>query len=146
MQKQWKQVLFIVIVVLFWTINLFAQTENWVYTYNGPGNGWDYAFPIIYGDDGNLYAAGFSQGSNRDLFVVSLTTAGDTNWTYTYNGQGNDDERARSIIYGDDGNLYLTGWIASSTAEDFAVISLTTDGDTNWTYTCNGDSSIGDRA
>jgi len=36
---------------------IYAQTERWVYTYNGPGNSWDEVYSITYGADGNIYSA-----------------------------------------------------------------------------------------
>jgi hypothetical protein len=53
---------------------LLAQSQNWVYRYNGPGNAEDWASPICYGSDGNIYAAGFSSGSGTDFdfTVISL--------------------------------------------------------------------------
>jgi uncharacterized delta-60 repeat protein len=164
---------------------LFAQVENWVYNYNGPVNGNDGAWSITYGDDGNIYAAGFSAvtgnnkfivisfspsgdtnwtfkspsssseiGEARDIIfgpggcvyaagritnefvVVSLDTSGDSNWVYRYSGPGTWTNEAQSLEYGLDGNIYAGGWTARTggSSSDFAVISLTPAGDTNWTY------------
>jgi len=126
----------------FLVISLTPRGDtNWVYRYNGPENGKDQARSIVYGMDGNIYAAGYSEDSSTyfDFIVISLTPAGDTNWTYQYNGSGNDQDIANSIVYGADGNIYAAGWSAdSSTYFDFIVISLTPAGDTNWTYQYNG--------
>jgi YD repeat-containing protein len=127
---------------------LFAQVENWIYMYNGSDDNDDFAKSIIYGDDGNVYAAGRSEGigTSSDFMVISLDTAGDTNWTYTYNGSGNEHDLANSITYGDDGNLYAAGYTTGTTNRDFTVISLDTAGDTNWTYTYNGSGNSVDEA
>jgi len=112
---------------------------NWVYRYNGPGNGNDGVFSITYGTDGNIYAVGYSTVDMYDFTVISLTTTGDTNWVYLYNGPANDNDYAHSIIYGVDGNIYAAGSSqGSDTYEDFTVISLTTTGDTNWVYRYDG--------
>jgi uncharacterized delta-60 repeat protein len=143
-----KNICTVIIIVLLPTV-LIAQSENWVYNYNGSGNQSDGAFSIVYGDDGNLYAAGYSTGSStsRDFTVISLTSAGDTNWTYRYNGPGNGLDRANSIVHGDDGNLYAAGYSAGTgTSSDFTVISLTTMGDTNWIYRYDGSGSSADEA
>ena len=126
-----------------------AGDTNWVYTYNGPGNYIDVAQSIVYGGDGNIYAAGRStgSGSSDDFTVISLTTAGDTNWVYRHNGSANDWDIANSIVYGADGNIYAAGYITGSgTDDDFAVISLTPAGDTNWVYTYNGPGNSWDKA
>ncbi len=118
-----------------------AGDTNWTYTYSGPGDSVDVAFSVVYGLDGNIYAAGMSVDSitSRDFLVISLTAAGDTNWTYTYNGSGNLWDEANAIVYGADGNIYAAGMTANiGTVWDFLVISLTTAGDTNWVYTYDG--------
>jgi uncharacterized delta-60 repeat protein len=138
-----------IIIMIVLPIVLLAQIENWVYTFNGPGNGWDQVSKIIYGADGNLYAAGFSQGigTGRDFTVISLKTDGDTNWIYTYNGSGDDEDWVHSIIYGADGNIYAAGRsIGSTTDYDVIVVSLTQAGDTNWTYRYNGAGNYADLA
>ncbi len=63
---------------------------NWIYRHDGPGTVEDYdlALAITYGFDGNIYAGGTSKAlsSAGDFFVVSLSAAGDTNWTYRHGG------------------------------------------------------------
>jgi len=64
--------------------------SNWVYCYNGPANWQDMGYSIVYGGDSNIYSAGYSTHSpeNWDFTVISLTTAGNTNWIYRYESQG----------------------------------------------------------
>ena len=123
-------------------VSLAASGDtNWTYRYNGPDNGRDEVYSIVYGSDGNIYAAGrsFRSGNSYDLLVISLTTAGDTNWVYTYNGPGDSADVANSLVYGLDGNIYAAGTsIGNNIYDDFLVISLNNTGDTNWTYTYNG--------
>ncbi len=143
----WKFV--VIIVILSLPITLFAQVENWVYRYNGPGHSWDEARPIVYGSDGNIYAAGRSTGSGTsyDFTVISLTTAGDTNWVYRYNGPGNGGDEANSIVYGSDGNIYAAGGsTGSGTGKDFTVISLTPQGTERWVYRYDGPANSMDGA
>jgi hypothetical protein len=59
----------------FTVISLTSSgTENWVYWYDGLGDGNDSAYDIVYGADGNLYAAGFGGGGGTDIdfTVISL--------------------------------------------------------------------------
>ncbi len=128
------------------TVISIADTgyTNWVYRYNGSANGFDIANSIVYGADGNIYAAGYSEDSitGYDFIVISLTTTGDTNWTYRYNGPGNGSDVANSIAYGADGNIYAAGYIEDSTTyEVFTVVSLTAAGNTNWIYYYHPDQS-----
>jgi hypothetical protein len=113
--------------------------ENWVFRY--PCGFVDNLRPsnaIVYGLDNNIYAAGKCSLPDRseDFFVVSLSTAGDTNWTYQLNGSAGDDDRARALGYGSDGNIYVAGMVKNAgSGEDFAVLSLGADGTENWLYT-----------
>jgi hypothetical protein len=115
---------------------------NWVYEYESPAPYLGSAKSLVYGADGNIYAAGISMGigTEGDFTVISLTTAGDTNWVYRYNGPGNMDDGASSLVYGADGNIYIAGY-SNSTGNyddrDFTVISLASDGDENWIFTYN---------
>ncbi|UCD05285.1 MAG: hypothetical protein JSV98_09240, partial [candidate division WOR-3 bacterium] len=114
---------------------------NWTYRYDGPAHYGDAAYSIAYGLDGNIYVAGISGGasSGSDVFVVSLSTDGDTNWTYRHNGYGVSDDGANTIVYGADGNIYVAGvCCGETTAWDFFVMSLSSAGDTNWTYCYDG--------
>jgi len=113
--------------------------ENWVFKY--PCGLVDILRPsnaVVYGLDNNIYAAGKCSlpGQSEDFFVVSLSTTGDTNWTYQLNGSANDDDRALVLVYGSDGDIYAAGMIENAgSGEDFAVVSLGTDGTENWLYT-----------
>lgn len=149
--KRCKTVLSVLIVVLL-PIALLGQTENWVYRYNGPGDSWDRALSIVYGADGNIYAAGYVYGiyGNRpDFAVISLPSSGPPeNWVYAYQEQVNSYNQARSIVYGSDGNLYGAGYAYETVAHasDFTVISLTTSGSERWAYLYDGGGGAADYA
>jgi hypothetical protein len=132
-----------------------AGEPCWVYRYSEPEHEWESANQIVYGDDSNLYIAGVSglglaSGENKDFVVISIDTAGNERWVYRYNGTGQetDYEEAHSIVYGyGDDNIYVAGTIADTLTKcDFAVISLTTDGDERWIYRYNGPGNSNDVA
>jgi hypothetical protein len=107
----------------------------------------DVARALVYGTDGNIYAAGYSVGTAlRDFTVISLTTSGNERWVYRYNRQGNENDEAYSLIYGLDGNIYAAGYCGGSNDDDCAVISLTNTGSERWVYIYNGTGNIFDRA
>lgn len=115
--------------------------ERSVYRYNGPGNATDVAYSIVMGADGNLYAAGTSNGGGtvNDFIVISLDTGGVERWVYRYDGPGSNDDRANSIVMGADGNLYAAGVSSGSgTSSDFTVVSVTRSGDERWVYRKSG--------
>ncbi|KPK67284.1 hypothetical protein AMJ87_13605, partial [candidate division WOR_3 bacterium SM23_60] len=129
-----------------------AGNFEWNYTYNGPGNHKDVATAVVYGDDGNLYIAGYSNGTGTlinglDFFVASLDTAGNERWTYRYDGPGAKNDEAWALVFGPDTNVYVAGYSTNSAGNaDFTVISFTTDGDTNWVYAYDGPGGGGDYA
>jgi lipopolysaccharide export LptBFGC system permease protein LptF len=126
-----------------------AGNEEWIYKYNGPGNDDDEAMAILYGDDNNLYVAGYSggSGSDDDFVVVSLTTSGGENWVYRYNGTGNSADQANDIAYGNDDLIYAAGFAYNTDADnDFTIVSLTLEGSERWVYTYNGPYSFTDEA
>jgi hypothetical protein len=133
--------------VILWTglLALFSGTalaeERWVYRYNGPEDGDDHANSIVAGWDGNLYAAGYSylRGTGEDFTVVSLSSSGVERWVYRYNGPGNGDDHANSIVTGSDGNLYAAGYsYGSGTGYDLTVVSLEASGVERWVHGYNG--------
>ncbi len=113
--------------------------ERWVYRYNGTGND-NEAYAVAYGQDGNIYASGYSVGSDSayDIAVVSLAPAGGERWTYrcrTYGGQGYD----YPLALGTDGNVYVGGTsYTDSTSYDLTVLSLTQAGSERWVCRYNG--------
>jgi len=138
-----KRIIFVLVVMLV-PIMLFAQTQRWVYRYSAPGNpGYDSAYAIAYGDDGNIYIAGRSVNSagNPDFTVISLTPTGTERWVYRYISP-NYWEGAYLITYGPDGNIYAVGTINNDSTIldncDIAVVSLTPTGTLRWIYYYDG--------
>jgi hypothetical protein len=120
-----------------------AGSERWRYLYAGPpgssGDAEDEIRSIVYGADGNIYAAGVSDSTDwtnpTDAFtVISLTPAGSERWVYRYYSGLFD--WANSIVYGADSNLYAAGMCFQGTAA-FGVISLTPTGGERWVYRYN---------
>ncbi|KPJ74276.1 hypothetical protein AMJ52_01195 [candidate division TA06 bacterium DG_78] len=121
-------------------------TLGWVYLLDGSANSADAAHDMIYGPDGNIYAAGFSTetGNSKDFLVVSVDTAGTERWTYTLNGTNSQVDQARSIVYGTDGYLYAAGWTRNGGNEDITIVKLDLNGTEQWVF--KSDTSGNDRA
>jgi len=121
--------------------------ERWLYTYNGPGNNWDYGLSLTYGLDGNIYACGCSYDSSGDFTVISLTPLANERWVYRFNGSGNFNDFANSIAYGLDGKIYVAGRsVGSGTSYDLTIICLDTAGNEQWRYLYNGTGNSNDIA
>ncbi|MGB3478449.1 MAG: hypothetical protein WBB67_04750 [bacterium] len=119
-------------------------SEKWIFRTQGTGVVDEAVQSIVYGLDGNIYAAGYS--SLLDFTVVSLDTAGTRRWEYV-KGQAGFNDRALDVAYGSDGNIYSVGFLESNgTGYDFTVISLSNASDSNWIYQYNGSGSGNDVA
>ncbi len=117
---------------------LYGAQPTWTVYWNGAGNSVDAPTSIVVDPNGNIYIAGFTDGtgegtSGYDLVVLSYDPNGNLRWQpYIYNGPLNNEDGANAIILGDDGNLYITGIRTSQNAYDVVTISLTTNGDERW--------------
>lgn len=102
---------------------------SWIYRFNGTGNGNDIIQDLVFGLDNCIYGCGvcIDTISQENLFAVRLDTNGTAKWTYAYNGNAGSIDKANSIIYGSDDNVYLAGYTTDSLSDlDFIVISLDT--------------------
>jgi hypothetical protein len=124
--------------------------QRWVYRLNGWYSLDDYAWSVVQGSDGNIYAAGVTdyQDGSGVLTVVSITTGGSLRWIWrptlpppllsagvtpslTSDGRG----EFRSLTWGPDGNLYAAGYaFRSGHYSDIIVVSLSPYGQHRWTY------------
>ena len=57
-------------IIFIVVLPLNAQLENWVWSLNGPGNNHDHANAITFGNDGNLYAAGYCRNADDGLSIL----------------------------------------------------------------------------
>jgi uncharacterized delta-60 repeat protein len=82
------------------------------------------------------------------LFVGSaFAQTVDTAWVRTYNGPGNDDDRAWAIAVDDSGCIYVTGYCEGTGGNwDLAIIKYLPNGDTAWARTYNGSGNLVDWA
>jgi uncharacterized delta-60 repeat protein len=118
-------------------------TQEWVQTYNGPGNGIDIAFSVVIDDLGNVYVAGNSPGdtSANDITTIKYNSAGQQQWVRRYNGPGNSDDGTNgtnAIAVDGAGNVYVAGWSAGEQNTDYIVIKYNGNGDQQWAERYNG--------
>ncbi|MFH1717319.1 MAG: SBBP repeat-containing protein [Planctomycetota bacterium] len=115
--------------------------EQWVARYTGTGNKYDYAQAIALDKQGNAYVTGYSfnTGTNHDFATVKYDSAGRELWVATYNGPGNNNDRAQDIAVDDAGNAYVTGYsFIGSNLYDYATIKYDPAGNSLWTAIYNG--------
>lgn len=123
-----------------------AGVQQWATVYNGPGANYDEARSIAVDASGNVYVTGYTQTAvltNYDYATVKYNSAGVQQWAKTYNGTGNDYDRANGVTIDASGNVYVTGKSVGvgSTAEDIFTIKYDNAGTTKWTARYNGPSN-----
>jgi uncharacterized delta-60 repeat protein len=134
----------IAIVTLAGASTSYSQvSQEWVQTYNGPGNGIDVAFSIAVDSVGNVYITGNSPGetSANDITTIKYNSAGQEQWVQRYNGPGNSDDGTNgtnAIAVESSGNVYVAGWSAGTENTDYVVIKYNSNGDQLWAQRYNG--------
>ncbi|MCW3071840.1 MAG: hypothetical protein JWO44_1730 [Bacteroidetes bacterium] len=122
-----------------------AGTQLWASQYNGPDNNYDEAHAITIDASGNVYVTGYTQTAvltNYDYATVKYNSAGVQQWAKTYNGTGNDYDRANAITIDAAKNVYITGKSigVSPAAEDIVTIKYDSTGVQKWLTRYNGPS------
>ncbi|MBX7047445.1 MAG: SBBP repeat-containing protein [Ignavibacteria bacterium] len=114
---------------------------QWVGTYNGTGNGSDYANALAIDKFGNSYLTGTSKGTTLygDYATVKFNSSGVLQWSARYNGPGNDLDQGSGICADTNGNVYMTGYtFGSGTATDITTIKYNSSGAQQWVQTYDG--------
>jgi hypothetical protein len=118
--------------------------ERWILDYNCIVGGQDEAYSIAAGANGDIYAAGRSNG---DAVVFCLSPGGTTRWIYRHWSPSNRGAWAKSIVTAADGNVYVAGMSEGDWSDDdLLVFSLTPNGSKRWAYTCDGPGGDNDEA
>jgi len=113
----------------------------WTRTYGGSGD--DFGQSVQQTADGGYIVAGITQSfgaGGPDFYLVKTNSQGDTLWTRTYGGSGEDD--AYSVQETADGGYVVAGQTNSFGAgeDDCYVVKTNSLGDTLWTRTYGGSS------
>jgi len=144
------------------TENTQAQRDAILLTYDGSGNTtntaiWtgegdnsDNAREIVRDNNGNIYVAGYSVGrdTDRDIFLMKVSSAGDTLWTRSVSGTlFGSDEEGNAIALDNSGNIIITGYTKNSgTGSDITILKYNTAGTLLWTALFNGTANESDRS
>jgi uncharacterized delta-60 repeat protein len=98
--------------------------QQWLQRYDRTGDD-DKAYSIAVDASGNVYVTGYAYGSVaiRDYLTIKYNSNGAQQWLQSYNGPGNVNDYATSIVVDGSGNVYVTGYSAGNgTQNDFATI------------------------
>jgi hypothetical protein len=104
----------------------FSGNIDWVTRYDGPDSDDDEAFDIILDLLGNVYVVGRSYATGAgtpeyDYLIVKHDPAGDTMWTYRYDGTGSAQDRPYAIATNDVGDICITGSSTGNVGYDDVV-------------------------
>lgn len=124
-----------------------SGVQQWLQTYNGPGNNWDEATSIAVDGTGNVYVTGYSTGSGTgfDYATMKYNSAGTQQWLQRFNGPASSIDQAISIAVDASGNVYSAGWSQGSTSNfDYSVIKYNSAGTQQWEKRYNGPANTGD--
>jgi hypothetical protein len=113
---------------------------QWTHTYGGPLQ--DCAYAVCETQDGGLAVVGYRDGPSGwvkgDLWILKMNASGDTAWTKTYGGVGQD--YGISIQETSDNGFVMGGVNSSVSAggKDVWLVKTDANGDTVWTQVYGG--------
>jgi len=113
---------------------------QWTKTYGGPQQ--DCSYSVCETQDGGLAVVGYKNGPSGwikgDLWILKTDSSGDTVWTKTYGGAGQD--YGVSIQQTSDDGFVIAGINSSVSAggKDVWLVKTDANGDTAWTRTYGG--------
>jgi len=141
----------------YWILRLDTDGDTlWTRCYGG--SNWDEAYAILQTTDGGYIVAGGAGSTdgdvsgnhgNEDIWILRLTSTGDTLWTRCYGGSSWDE--ATAIRQTTDGGFIVAGWSLSTDGDvwgnhgewDSWILRLTSTGDMVWAK-CYGGSGDDD--
>ncbi len=109
----------------------------WTRTYGGADN--EYGRSVQQTSDGGYIIAGwtFSFGNAQQAYLIKTDAGGDTLWTRTYGGAG--DDGGGSVQQTSDGGYIIAGWTGSfGNGDQVYLIKTNASGDTLWTRSYGG--------
>ena len=111
----------------------------WTRTYGGAND--EHGYSVQQTSDGGYVIAGGTDSHGAggyDVYLVKTKSNGDTLWTRTYGGTG--DDEGRSVRQTSDGGYIVAGYTKSFDAgsDELYLIKTNASGDTLWTRTYNG--------
>ncbi len=108
--------------------------QQWQTSYNGDGDYSDHFTCMVEGENGNIYAAGYTQKTddNADFLIAKFNPQGQTVWARSWRGTGQGPDIAYGIVFNNN-TIFATGEVSNAgVGFDFFTIAITISGDSLW--------------
>lgn len=100
-------------------------------------------FSVTVDSSGNIYATGYIvPGSNTDLLIAKYNSSGALQWQRSLATDTSNNDAGYSITTDNLGSIYVAGYFASGSNENFIFAKLPTDGSGTGTYSVGGVSCV----
>jgi len=111
----------------------------WTKTFGGSQN--EYGYSAVQTADGGYIVCGYTMSFGAgefDIYLIKTSATGDTLWTKTYGGSGQD--FGQSVTQATDGGYIICGSTNSFGAGEYDIylVKISSDGDLLWTQTFGG--------
>ncbi len=124
-----------------------SGSQLWIAAFNGTGNGEDKAFGIASDGDDNVYITGYTTNDNIDYAILRYSSSGTLDWSASYNGAGNGEDKSFGIAVDENDNTYVTGYcMGSDDNNDYVTLKVNSSGTITWSASYNGTGNGDDKA
>ncbi len=126
-----------------------AGIQQWLTSFSGPGDNYDWAKAIAVDSSGIVYVTGTSSDYNGvyDYITLKYNLVGTQLWAARYNGPANSFDEAYAVKVDNSGNVYVTGYSGDvGSGSDFATIKYNSLGVQQWVERYNGPANLDDGA
>lgn len=143
--------LFSIGLIVFNSLNINAQVNVlWEARFTSAGVSSDSGKEIAIDNSGNVYVTGtsYTNATNGyDIVTIKYDPLGNPLWTATFNGSGSALDEGRDIAVDKNGNVYVTGYTASTGPNyDYVTIKYNASGAQQWATLYNGSGNGFDEA
>ncbi len=118
-----------------------AGTLQWLRSISGNGNSEDKAWGIVVDETDNIYITGYVTvaAGNTDCYTAKFNSAGVSQWSKTYDGEGNQSDKAWGIVVDTDGSVFISGENTDASSNvNYLTVMYSSSGDLSWAKHYNG--------
>lgn len=139
----WIRLSLLILVIVVSHTTIYAQINVlWEARYTSAGANIDKGKELAIDDVGNTYVTGnsYTNGTNGfDIVTIKYDPLGNQLWSVIFNGSASALDEARDIAVDKNGNVYVTGYTASTGPNyDYVTIKYNSSGTQQWVTIYNG--------